>query len=242
MQSVKTFATSAVIALLIVCAPVPAEAQPPALTWIRYYQLPANPRTDLVRTARVPLDKLLTERTIMAWGVLEPVSRIGEPWTHAIYVNSPGWGAIDAVTAALDAAGPTRNEQTRDVVLRHIVQSETPPIAKPKFMVMNLHPITRGRHVDAVALYNEWQKPVFTKIAEGGKVGPWGFSMQSVVLDRQWTYMSWYFISDTGVLEDLHNALGVAGTSQLQTYERRLRAMSEDDYLGQLVRVVHSAP
>lgn len=245
MQRVKTSTLSrlvpAILALSMLCIAAPAEAQQPALTWIRYFNLPPNPRTDLVRTARVPFDKLLADRTITAWGILEPVSRIGEPWTHAIYVSAAGWGAIDAVTAALDAAGPTRKEQTHDVVLRHIVQSETAPVPSPKFMVMNLHPITRGRHVDAVALYNEWQKPVFTKLAEGGKVGPWGLSMQSVVLDKQWSYMSWYFTADTAVLEDIHNALGVAGTSQLQTFERRLRAMSQDDYTGQLLRVVHSA-
>jgi hypothetical protein len=245
MQRVKTSALSrlvlAILALSVLSMAAPAGAQQPALTWIRYFNLPSNSRTDLTRTARVPFDKLLTDRTITTWGILEPVSRIGEPWTHAIYVSAPGWGAIDAVTAALDAAGPTRNERTHDVVLRHLVQSETPAISKPKFMVMNLHPIIRGRHVDAVALYNEWQKPVFTKLAEGGKVGPWGLSMQSVVLDKQWTYMSWYFTADTAALEDIHTALGTAGTSQLQTFERRLRAMSEDDYIGQLLRVVYSA-
>lgn len=235
----------AIVTLLMLCATVSAQPQQPPqpqLTWIRYFQLSPNSRTDLVKTARVPFDKLTAAGTVKAWGIVEPVSRVGEPWSHAIYATVADWAAIDAVTAALDAAGPNRSEHAHDVVLRHVVQSATPPIAKPKFLVVNLHPVNRGRHTDAVALFNEWAKPIFVKIAENGKLGPWGLSTQSIVIDNQWTYMVWYFISDTSVLEDIHSALAGLGLTQLQTYERRLRAMSEDDYIGQLLRVVYSVP
>lgn len=233
---------SALVALLMLCVTASAQPRQSQLTWIRYFQVPSHSRTDLVKTARAPFDKLMAEGKVTAWGVLEPVSKVGEPWTHAIYASAPDWAAIDAVTAALDAAGPIQSEHAHDVVLRHVVQSETPPIPKPKFLVVNLHPVNRGRHTDAVALFNEWAKPVFVKIAADGKLGPWGLSTQSIVLDNQWTYMVWYFISDTSVLEDIHAALVNLGLTQLQIYERRLRAMSEDDYIGQLLRVVHSAP
>lgn len=233
---------SAITALLLLCLSASAEAQQAKLTWIRYFQLTPSSRTDLVKTARAPFDKLLADGTIAAWGVVEPVSRVGEPWSHAMYVTVQDWAAVDAVTTAMSAAGLTGPEHTHDVVLRHIVQSETPPVAKPKYLVMNLHPINRGRDSDALHLFTEWAKPIFTKIAAGGKLGPWGLSTQSVVLDKQWTHMVWYFIADTSVLEDIHSALAEVGWSQLTTYERRLRAMSEDDYIGQLLRVVHSAP
>ena len=234
---------SAIVALLLLCATASTEAQQlPKLTWIRYFQLAPGSRTDLVKTARVPFDKMLADGAIVAWGVVEPVSRVGEPYSHAVYVTVQDWTAVDAVVTAMSTSGLTGTEHTHDVVLRHVVQSETPPVAKPKYLVVNLHPVNRGRESDAVHLFNEWAKPVFTKLAAGGKLGPWGLSTQNIVIDNKWTHMVWYFIADTSVLEDINTTLAEMGWSQLTTFERRLRAMSEDDYIGQLMRVVHSAP
>ena len=235
----------ALFALLTVGLVPFAEAQNPVspkLTWIRYFQLPPASRASLTQTVRGPLDGLLSAKKIDAWGIVEPVSRVGEPWTHAIYVSVQDWAAIDAVTVALDATGLTGAEHVHDAVLRHVVQSETPPVPNPKYLVVNTHPVSRGRDSDAFALFNEWAKPIFVKIAANGKLGPWGLSVQSFVLDNKWTYMVWYFISDTSVLDDVHAALVDVGLPKLGTYERRLREMSEDDYIGQLLRVVHSAP
>lgn len=233
---------SAIAVIVTLCLSASAEAQQAKLTWIRYFQLSPGSRTDLVKTARTPFDRMLADGTIAAWGVVEPVARVGEPFSHGMYVTVPDWKAVDAVVTAMSAAGLTGTEHTHDVVLRHIVQSETPPVAKPKYLVVNLHPVNRGRESDALHLFNEWAKPVFTKLAAGGKLGPWGLSTQNIVIDNQWTHMVWYFIADTSVLEDINTALAEVGWSQLTTYERRLRAMSEDDYIGQLLRVVHSAP
>ncbi|MFL6244708.1 MAG: hypothetical protein ACJ74H_01695 [Thermoanaerobaculia bacterium] len=233
---------SAFVLLLLLCASASAQPGRPQLTWIRYFQLSPASRAEFVKTARVPFDKMVADGTIAAWAVLEPVSRVGEPWSHAIYVSVADWSAVDAVATALNAAAPTGSEHTRDVVVRHVMLSDTPPVAKPKYLVVNLHPITRGRDGDAIHLFNEWTAPILMKIAAGGKLGPWGVSTQSIVVDGQWTYMVWYFISDTSVLEEVHSALASVNFTQSQMYERRLRAMSEDDSLGQLLRVVHSAP
>lgn len=214
-----------------------AAPAPPQLTWVRYYA-----SGDAADINRAPFEKLLAEKKIIGWGVLAPATHIGDPWTRIVFVSVADWAALDAVAGAFAADRVTLPSGVHDVVLRHVVQSATPPAAKPRYVVVNTHPITRGRDSDALALFNEWAKPVFLDLASKGKVGPWGLSAQNVVVDNEWTYMVWYFLSDLSALDDVNKALAGVAPSRLETYERRLREMSEDDYRGQLLRVVHMAP
>lgn len=222
-----------VLLVLLLFSAIPVDAQ---YTWVRYLQLPPDQQV-----GREPFDKLLAGKRIAAWGVLAPLSRAGESWTHAIYATAPNWSAFEAVTNAFDAAGLSGPRHVHDVVLRHVVQSDARSAVVPRYVVINTHPVIRGRDGDAFALFNEWAKPVFEKLEAGGKLGRWGLSVQNVVQDNQWTYLVWYFMSDLSVLDEINAALDGAGMSRLGTYERRLRDMSEDDYVGQLFRVVYAA-
>lgn len=229
------------IVLLLFCAVTGAFAQTspvlPHLTWVRYYG--AGDPADF---NRAPFDKFLAEKKIIGWGVLAPATHIGDPWTRVVFVSVANWAALDAVASAFATDRVTLPNGVHDVVLRHAVQSSTIPAAKPKYVVVNTHPITRGRDSDALALFNEWAKPVFLDLESKGKVGPWGLSAQNYVVDNQWTYMVWYFLADLSALDDVSKALAGLGAPKLETYERRLREMSEDDYRGQLLRVVYMAP
>lgn len=229
------------VVLILLCAVGGAFAQtmpaPPQLTWVRYYAA-----GDAADFNRAPFEKLLAEKKIVGWGVLAPATHIGDPWTRVVFVSATDWAALEAVASAFAADRVTLPNGVHDVVLRHVVQSTAPPAAKPKYVVVNTHPITRGRDSDALSLFNEWAKPVFLDLASKGKVGPWGLSAQNVVVDNQWTYMVWYFLADLSALDDVNKALAGVAASRLETYERRLREMSEDDYRGQLLRVVYMAP
>ena len=212
---------------LLLSAAALAQQQQPQLTWVRFYQ-----GGDVTPAAKAKLDPLLASKKIAGWGVLEPMSHLGEEWSQALFVTVQDWSVLDDIDLP-DGA------RVHDVVLRHVIQSQGPGAKVPRFLVTNYHPITRGRDTDAHALFNEWAKPVFDKLTAAGKIGPWGLSVQTIVIDNKWTYMVWYFMPDLSALDDVHTELMAMGMSRLMTYERRLREMSEDDYIGQVLRVVH---
>lgn len=227
------------LALLLLFAAT-ASAQLPKLTWVRHFKSEIR-NDEFVRVAREPLDKLLGEKKIVDWGVLTPMTLMGEDWSHAVFVSAADWAAFESVTSAFDAS-PLLRSGIRDHVVRHVVQSQEPMRNKPRFVVLNFHPVTRGRDSDAVALFNEWAKPVFLELQAKAKLGPWSLAVQDTVVDNKWTYVVTYFISDLSALDDVHAELVKMGLPRLGTFERRLREMSEDDYVGQILRVVHSAP
>ena len=212
-------------------------AQMPQYTWMRHYKTAPD-----VRMLREPLDRLLAEKKITAYGVLAPFTHIGDPWTHIVYVSVADWASIEGVGQALDVMRASRPDDVHDVILRHAIQAQTPSTVKPKYVVLNRHPVSRGRDADAYALFNEWALPVFTELAAKNRVGNWAQLVQTVVLDNEWTYLVWYFLPDLGALDDITAALGKMGGSKLGTFERRLREMSEDDYRGQIMRVVYAVP
>ncbi|HUP62569.1 MAG TPA: hypothetical protein VNA69_19355 [Thermoanaerobaculia bacterium] len=219
--------------LLSATAAFAQRTELPQLTWLRYYP------EEVTRAAYEPFDRLLAEKKIIGWGVLTPMTRIDDSFSQIVYVSVRDWTEIDAVSLALDGSNMPRG---RDIVIRHVIQAETPPAAKPRFLVVNEHPVTRGRDADAFALFNEWAKPVFLEVAAKGKLGPWGLSVQDVSIDNTWTYVAWYFMSDLSALDEVRGSLMNFGLSKLLTFERRLREMSEDDYRGRLYRVVYAAP
>lgn len=224
------------VALLILLTTT-TQAQTANYTWMRHYKSAPD-----VRMLREPLDKLLAEKKITGYGVLAPFTYIGDPWTHVVYVSTADWASMDAVGGALDVMRASKPDDVHDVILRHAIQNETASTVKPKYVVINRHPVVRGRDGDAYALFNEWAKPVFTELAAKNRIGAWGQLIQTVTLDNEWTYLVWYFLPDLGALDDVTAALGQMGPSRLGTFERRLREMSEDDYRGQIMRVVYSAP
>ena len=229
--------TIPVALLLLLLLATTVAAQTPNLTWMRHYKTPQD-----TRMLREPLDKLLAEKKITGWGILAPYTNIGDPWVQIVYVSTVDWASLEAVGTALDVVRASRPDDIHDVVLRHTIQSEGAPKAKPQFVVINRHPVARGRDTDAFALFNEWAKPVFLDLQAKGRVGPWAQMIQSVVLDNEWTYLVWYFMPDLSTLDDVTKLLMDMGFSRLGTFERRLREMSEDDYRGQIMRVVHFAP
>jgi hypothetical protein len=120
--------------------------------------------------------------------------------------------------------------QARDVILRHLVQSTTQPKARPKYIVADVHRIKPGREGDALALFNEWAKPMFTDLAAKGDVDLWGFSSQGVAVggsDIGWTHMVWYFLHDLGSIESVIDVNAKVDPRTMQGYWVRLRDMSE---------------
>lgn len=225
------------VALLSLLFSATANAQMPQYTWMRHYKSAPD-----VRMLREPLDRLLAEKKITGFGVLAPFTHIGDPWTHIVYVSAADWSSMEGVGQALDVMRAANPADIHDVIVRHAIQADAPSTVKPKYVVMNHHPVTRGRDADAYALFNEWAKPVFVDLAAKNRIGNWAQLVQTVVLDNEWTYLVWYFLPDLGALDEVTNELVKMGPSRLNTFERRLREMSEDDYRGQIMRVVYSAP
>jgi hypothetical protein len=211
-----------------------AVAQAPKLTWVRHFKNPQD-----VSLLRERFATLTAGNRVLSWGVLEPVTHIGEPWAQLVYASVPDWAAIETVAGVFRAG---RAGDVYDVVLRHTIQTDKEPSFKPKYVVINLHPVTRGRDSDAWALFNEWAKPVFVDLESKGKLGPWFLAVQSVAVDNEWTYAVWYFLNDLSTLDEVDAQLAALPPGRLGTYERRLREMSEDDYRGHLFRVVELAP
>ena len=248
------------ILLLAFCATSAFAQQPPKLTWLRFYQVTPGKDADfmrLVNDSKAMFDKLTAEKKVVGWGVAVPLTHNDEPWTHVVYVGLADWAAADALVkglessdAQLSAAEMKRmNEMAmasitpgsvRDVILHHIVQSEAPPMAPPKYIGVDFYTVKQGRAGDALALFNEWAKPLFTGVAAKGKFGPWGFSTQTNVLGS-YTHMVWYFMSDLAALDELNAGNMAMDPMKLRGFDVRLRDLSEaEKQRTQLLRIVQS--
>lgn len=242
--------------IVLVCfcvAVLSASAQTPPplpkMTWVRYYTIERGKGADFNRLVqenmRPVLDGLRKEQKILDWGLAVPITMNGDPWTHALYIAMPDWSAAEALDQAIDKAGATMTPEVarrtgelamsiaaeRDVILRHHVQSATPPRAKPKYIVADVHRIKPGREADALALFNEWAKPMFTDLAAKGDVDLWGFSSHGVAVGvtgaADWTHMVWYFLHDLGAMESVIAANERVEPRTAQGWWVRLRDMSE---------------
>jgi hypothetical protein len=245
--------------LLLVCASAFAQ-QPPKLTWLRFYQVPAGKDAEFMRLindgTKGVFDQLMAEKQVVGWGVAVPLTHNDEPWTHVVYVGLKDWAAADALVKAIDASdaklSPAEMKRmgemamssitpgsVRDVILHHIVQSEAPPMAPPKYIGVDFYTIKQGRAGDALALFNEWAKPLFTGVAAKGKFGPWGFSTQMHV--GTYTHMVWYFMSDLTALDELDAGNMALEPMKLRGFDVRLRDLSEmEKQRTQLLRIVQS--
>ena len=242
--------------LLLVCASAFAQ-QPPKVTWLRFYQVTPGKDADFMRLVnegpKSVFEKLAAERKVVGWGVAVPLTHNDEPWTHVIYVGLQDWAAADAMVQAMEASEAQMSPASmkvvmasiqpgsvRDVILHHIVQSEQPPKAPPKYIGVDFYTVKQGRAGDALSLFNEWAKPLFTGVATKGKLGPWGFSTQTN-MPGSYTHMVWYFMSDLGALDELDAANMALEPMKLRGFDVRLRDLSEaEKQRTQLLRVIQS--
>ncbi|HVG23614.1 MAG TPA: hypothetical protein VND45_05625 [Thermoanaerobaculia bacterium] len=229
------------------------------LTWIRHFTVERGREADFMQYVRdftkPMMERLAAEKKIVAWGVGFPVTMTDEPFTHIIYVGLPDWSGAEAIGSAIEAqeknASPAdmqrmlklessiREGSVRDVILRHIVQSDTAPMVEPKYVVADTYTIKPGRGNDAVALFNEWAKPMFTSDAVRAKVPMWGLSTQAIPTEEHWTHMVWYFVSDLGALDTIDAAGMSVDARKMQGYEVRLRDMSDvAKQRSQIIRVM----
>jgi hypothetical protein len=235
------------VLLFALCANSSFAQQPPRMTWLRYYQASAGKDADLlwlVNDSMKPvLDKLAGDKKIAGWGVAVPLTHTDEPWTHVIYVGLADWAAAEELAKALSpsesrfSAGPVQPGSVRDVILRHVVQSEVPPTVKPKYIGVDTYVVKPGRAGDVTALFKEWAKPLFTAIAAKGKYGPWGLSTQDS--NGAYTHMVWYFLNDLSALDEHEAGVMALDPIKLRGYEVRLRDATEPEkHRMQLLRVV----
>ena len=234
--------------------------QPPKLTWLRFYQVAPGKDADFMRllndSSKAMFGKLVAEKKVVGWGVAVPLTHNDQPWTHVVYVGLADWAAaealvkgVDSSDAQLSAADQKRMGElamssikpgsVRDVILHHVVQADTPPMAPPKYIGVDFYTVKQGRHGDAVALFNEWAKPMFTSVAAKGKFGPWGLSTQ--MNNGDYTHMVWYFMSDLAALDQTDAAMKALDPMKLRGFDVRLRDLSEPEkQRTQLLRVIQS--
>jgi hypothetical protein len=255
--------------LAALCLSVAAFAQtppaPPQLTWIRYYEAGPGHEMELTKllseSSKAVFDKLIAEKKVVGWGIAVPMSHTGEPWTHVAYVGFADWSAVDAMSNAFEAldakmapaelkkmddqfAAAMKPNSMRDVVIRHITQGPPSNLTKPKYIGVDTYVIKPGRFEDAAGLFNEWPKPIFGDTAsKGGKVGPWGLSVQDMVTTPGWTHMIWYFMNDLTAIDEMNAANMALGPMKLKGYDVRLRDLSEPEkHQGQILRIVYQQP
>jgi hypothetical protein len=250
--------------LLFFAAAAFAQPQPAKMTWLRFYRVPPGKEADFVRllndSSKAMFDKLMADGKVVAWGVAVQLTHTDDSWTHVVFVGLQDWGGAEAMMRALEssdadahrsaaemkrldelAMSSIRPDSVHDVILHHLSQSATPPMAKPKYIGVDYYVVKPGRDGDALALFNEWAKPAFAGLAAKGKLGPWGFSSQNYATD--YTHMVWYFMSDLTAMDQFDDAMMATEPMKLRGYEVRLRDLSvPEKQHTQLLRVLQFAP
>lgn len=216
------------------------------ITWIRYYRVQPGQDDEFLRQLRDAIqpmaDRLSAQEKVFGWVIAAPLSRNDDWWTHLAWVDFADWAAVDAFVGTLVGADLPA-DVARDVFLRHLVDPETRSAVKPRYVAFALHWIKRGHDDDALALFNEWAKPVFLELAAAGKVGNWALMVEDTAIAGDWRYLDRYPISELGVLDDVFASLMKNfEMPRLKSFELRLNEMSEQNYRGQILRVLHSAP
>jgi len=256
------------VALCLALSALAQAPQPPGLTWVRYYEAQPGKEMEFARllseSSKSVFDKLIADKKVAAWGIVVPVTHIeGETYTHAAYVTVPDWAALEAMISAFEANDATmppaemkklddafmaalKPGSIRDVILRHLSQAPlatAPPTTRPKYIGVDTYVIKQGRGMDAVSLFNEWGKPLFTDVAAKGKFGPWGLSMQEIQTRGDWTHMIWYFMNDLSAVDQLNAGTMALDPMKLKGYDVRLRDMSEPEkHRTSILRIVYQAP
>lgn len=246
--------------VLLIAATAFAQPAPPQarFTWIRYVHVDAAREADFMKymaTYTKPLmEDLIRQGTVVGWGVARPITHGDEQWTHVVYVAMKDWSTAEAIGRRLesmdampaaeqkkmwDLASSIREGSTRDVIIRHLVQSDAPPTSQPKYINVDTYVVKPGRDADAVALFNDWAKPLFTASAKmKGYLPIWGFSSRELGPER-WTHMVWIFMSDLAARDEMDAMQGMMEPRKLQGYMVRLADMTEIEKQGsQILRIV----
>lgn len=215
------------------------------ITWIRYYraqQEQDDELANLLREAAQPaLASLSADGRVPGWGVAVPLSRNDDSWTHMLWADFADWAAVDAfVDTVMGMRLPAAT--ARDVFLRHTVQPQTRSAVRPRYIAMHMHWIRRGHDDDALALFHEWARPVFEELAAAGRVGEWAQMVEDTAVTGDWRYLVRYPITELSVLDEVFAELMKFEVGRLKGFEHRLREMSERNYRGQILRVLHSEP
>ncbi len=236
-------------ALVLLCS-LSAFGQPvpqAKLTWVRYYTVERGREMDFAQYVRdytkPMMERLIADKKILGWGSGFPITATEDPYTNVIWVALADWNGAEAIGQAIEAmdrnATPAdmarmmklgssiREGSVRDVILRHAVQSETPPLPNPKYILVDTYTIHPGRHADAVALFNEWAKPAYMADSVKSRVGPWGLSTQAIPTEERWTHMVWTFLADLGSLDAMDAASMSIDARKLQGFDVRLRDMAD---------------
>lgn len=256
MRSIRPF-VSVLILLTAVSAfaQVPAP-QPPQLTWVRFFDVDFAKGEEWAayqkQSTGAVFDRLIAEGKIVAWGMGTPFVMSGQNWTHAIWATLPKWSAADDINAGFESAmsrmTPAERDREmqmmgavksmpRDVILRHLVQSMTPPAstAPPRYVRISYYMVNPGRSEDAVSLFREVVEGPYTDLAKRGVIGAWGFSTQELVTDPSWTHMIWFFTNDLSRFDDVRNSMMTMGREARQTTARRLNEMTDPTKVRQEV-------
>lgn len=249
---------------LVLFATTAFAQQPPKMTWLRFYQVAPGKEADFLRlvndSSKTMFDKLMADGKVVAWGVATPLTHTDDSWTHVVYVGLQDWAATEAMVRGVESSDADAHRSAaemkrldelamsiikpgsvRDVILHHLVQSEVPATVKPKYIGVEYYVVKPGRDGDALALFNEWAKPMYSGLASQGKLGPWGFSTQNS--NGEYTHMIWYFMSDLAAMDQGDQAMMAIEPMKLRGYDVRLRDLSVPEKSHtQLLRVLQSMP
>ncbi|HSP16926.1 MAG TPA: hypothetical protein VLV78_19425 [Thermoanaerobaculia bacterium] len=249
------------VSTLSAVAQQPAAPAPPQLTWVRFYNVDrAHTRDfmDVFNRMNVPvLDKLLTDRQIVSWGLTVPFTMTNQDWTHSLFITVNNWASGDSLIRAFDdaeramtPADMQRDQATmaaalkgvHDVVLRHVQQSTSPPAPNakpPQYIRVSFYTIKAGRNDDAAAIFREYAAPFYTELATRGVIGPWGFSTQEVATDPSFTHVVWLFLDSLQRLDQIRDASMARPATESKTMALKVQDASESEkYHSEIMRIV----
>lgn len=238
----------------------PAAPTPPQLTWLRFYSVDRGRTSDFMdtfnRVTAPVFDRLIADRQIVSWGLAVPFTRTGGDWTHLVWITVNNWAAADNVVRALDesdrnrpAADVQRDQQTmvsairgsRDVVLRHALQSTTPPgpTFKPQYIRVSFFTVKPGRSDDAVATFRDYNVALYNDLSSRGVIGPWGLSTQDLATDPSFTHVVWYFTDSLQRLDAVRDANMARPADVRNAMAAKVRDFADPDkFRSEILRIV----
>lgn len=243
------------VSVAALAQPAPQQAK---YTWIRYVHVDAGREADFMKYiasfTKPMMEGLAKDGTVVGWGVATPITHGDEQWTHVVYVAMKDWSTAEAIGRKLestDGMSPAdmkrmaelgssiREGSTRDVIIRNLVQSDAPPMAQPKYINVDTYVVKPGRDGDAVSLFNDWAKPLFTSSAKMKNYLPmWGFSSRELG-PEPWTHMVWLFMSDLAARDEMDAMQMQMDQRKLQGYMVRLGDLSDmTRQQSQILRIV----
>jgi hypothetical protein len=246
-----------------------AEETSEYLTWVRHFRVHPGHERDFIEAVKQnngeTLDGLVTDGSLLSWGILVPFSRAHDDWTHAIWLSTTDWAHMDKVIGGFEAAEKARSEleneavarqfrelveagSVRDEVLRNVVvpagQRYTESGARPAYLRVAWHQVKPGHAKQAVELYKRIAVPVYEQLMAEGAVVACALAVRETVPDTEWTHMSWTMVGNLGAMD--HMAQAFAQAEEARPEQERLAIEEEvrecldvSAYRSQLLRIVH---